>query len=86
MTCAMTHTGPLAEIFRNARMTNHLQRFESASGKTRCLAVIPQYIYNMYINTLYIIYMYTYVYIYNYIYIISYIIYIVTGGRPAIIN
>ena len=62
-------------LFRNARMTHFLQCFESASGKTRCLAVIPQYIYNiiLYIYTIHNINMYTYVYIYNYIYIISYI-------------
>ena len=32
-------TGPIPELFRNARMTHNSQYFESASGKTRCLAV-----------------------------------------------
>ena len=42
--------GPIPELFWIARMTNNLQYFESASGKTRCLAVFIDYsICNTYI-------------------------------------
>ena len=34
------HTGPLPELFRNARMTRNFQCFETALGKTRCLSVL----------------------------------------------